>query len=51
MLIIMEKFIPFEKLSKKEKRARHLSKRGGWGAISPVTRRRKPESLQQEKGP
>jgi hypothetical protein len=35
----MEKFIPFEKLSKKEKRARHLSKRGGWGAISPVTRK------------
>ena len=35
----MEKFIPFEKLSKKEKRAHQLSKRGSWGAVSPVTRK------------
>jgi hypothetical protein len=35
----MEKFIPYEKLSKKKKRALNLSKRGSWGAISPVTRR------------
>ena len=35
----MEKFIPFEKLSKKEKRRRNTEKRGVWGALSPVTRR------------
>jgi len=35
----MEKFIPFEKLSKKEQRRRNAEKRSGWGALSPVTRR------------
>ena len=35
----MEKFIPFEKLSKKEQRRRNAEKRNTWGAISPVTRR------------
>lgn len=35
----MEKFIPYEKLSKKEKRARDLARRGSWGGLSPVTRR------------
>ena len=37
----MDKFTPFEKLSKKEKRKRNAMKRGGWGALSPVTRRGK----------
>ena len=27
----MEKFIPYEKLSKKEKRKRDAAKRGSWG--------------------
>jgi hypothetical protein len=35
----MEKFVPFEKLSKKEKRKQNRLKRGAWGALSPVTRR------------
>ena len=35
----MEKFIPFEKLSKKEKRRQNAKKRGSWGSLSPVTRR------------
>jgi hypothetical protein len=35
----MEKFIPFEKLSKKEQRRRNRDRRGSWGALSPVTRR------------
>ncbi len=35
----MEKFIPFEKLSKKQKRQLNVSRRKDWGAISPVTRR------------
>ena len=38
----MEKFIPYEKLSKKEKRKRDLAKRNTWGALNPVTR--KPEN-------
>ena len=34
----MEKFIPYEKLSKKQRRARDAERRECW-AISPVTRR------------
>ena len=35
----MEKFIPYEKLSKKKKRALDLARRKDWGGMSPVTRR------------
>ena len=35
----MEKFIPYEKLSKKEKRKLDLAKRQTWGAFDPVTRK------------
>ena len=35
----MEKFIPYEKLSKKQKRERDLARRKDWGGLSPVTRR------------
>ena len=35
----MEKFIPYAKLSKKEKRRRDTAKRGTWGALNPVTRK------------
>ena len=35
----MEKFIPYEKLSKKEKRKMNLAKRQTWGELNPVTRR------------
>ena len=38
----MEKFIPYEKLSKKEQKKRDQAKRGTWGCLNPVTR--KPES-------
>ena len=38
----MEKFIPYGKLSKKEKRKIDAARRGTWGAMSPVTR--KPEN-------
>ena len=33
----MEKFIPYEKLSKKEKRKRDQAKRQTWGELNPVT--------------
>ena len=39
--ITMEKFIPYEKLSKKEKRSRDLSRRNTWGQLNPVTRKPK----------
>lgn len=45
----MEKFIPYEKLSKKKKRELDLKKRKTW-AISPVTRRPKnPKAYDRNK--
>ncbi len=38
----MEKYVPYEKLSKKKKRELDAKKRGTWGSFSPVTR--KPEN-------
>lgn len=38
----MEKFIPYEKLSKKEKRKIDQARRQTWGTLNPVTR--KPEN-------
>lgn len=35
----MEHFIPYEKLSKKERRKHDLAKRQTWGDLNPVTRR------------
>jgi hypothetical protein len=35
----MEKFIPFEKLSKQKKRELLQKKRRTWGGINPVTRK------------
>lgn len=34
----MERYVPENKRGKKERRALALAQRGGWGAISPVTR-------------
>lgn len=38
----MEKFVPYEKLSKKEKKKRDSTQRNTWGELNPVTR--KPEN-------
>lgn len=35
----MEKFIPYEKLSKKAKREADAAKRGSWNGLNPVTRK------------
>ena len=35
----MEKYIPYEKLSKKEKRKIDAAARGSWNGINPVTRK------------
>ena len=46
----METFIPYEKLSKKEKRRRNAERRNGWGALSPVTRRSEnPRAYKRQK--
>ena len=34
----MIKFVPFEKMGKKQKRALNLKKRRDWGGVNPVTR-------------
>ena len=39
---LMEKFTPFEKLSKKKQRELNALRRGTWGSFNPVTR--KPEN-------
>ena len=38
----MEKFVPYEKLSKKEQQRINKARRGIWGDLNPVTR--KPEN-------
>lgn len=35
----MEKFVPYEKASKKERRRQDSKKRGTWGGLSPITRK------------
>ena len=35
----MEKFIPYEKLSKEKQRELNAMKRGTWGSFNPVTRK------------
>lgn len=35
----MEKFIPYEKLSKKQQRLRNKQKRTTWQGVNPVTRK------------
>ena len=38
-VIPLEKFIPYDKLSKKKRREFNAAKRGSWNGISPVTRK------------
>ena len=48
----MEKFIPYEKLSKKEKRKRDAMLRNTWGPLNPVTRKSKnPKAYDRQKAP
>ncbi len=35
----MVKFVPYEKLSKKEKRKLDAARRSSWGSLNPVTRK------------
>ena len=43
----MEKFTPFDKLSKKKQRELNRQKRGSWNGLNPVTR--KPDKIQAYK--
>ena len=46
----MEKFIPYEKLSKKKKRELNARKRKTWGNVNPVTRRpENPKAYNRQK--
>ena len=46
----MEKFTPFEKLSKKKKRELNAKRRGTWGSVNPVTRKPKnPKAYDRKK--
>ena len=45
----MKKFVPYEKLSKKEKRRLDNLKRGTWNEMSPVTRVSKNEKIYNRK--
>lgn len=35
----MQKFVPFEKLSKKKQRELNKKQRGSWGGLNPVSRK------------
>ena len=35
----MEKFIPYEKMSKKQRKAVDAKRRGSWNGLNPVTRK------------
>ena len=46
----MEKFIPYEKLSKKKKRELDAKKRKTWGNLNPVTRKKEnPKAYSRQK--
>ena len=46
----MKKYIPFDKLSKKERRRQNAGRRVTWGSLSPVTRRAKnPKAYDRKK--
>ena len=46
----MEKYIPYEKLSKKKRRELDARQRGSWNGLSPVTRRpENPKAYNRQK--
>lgn len=48
----MEKFIPYEKLSKRKKRELNAKGRKGWNGLNPVTRRPPdPKAYDRRKAP
>ncbi len=47
-VISMKKFVPYEKLSKKEQRKINLSKRNTWNGINPATRVAKTDNRKRK---
>lgn len=48
----MEKYIPFEKLSKRKQRELNRRKRGSWHGLDPVTRKPpNPKAYDRKKAP
>ena len=46
----MDKFVPYEKLSKKKKRQLDAEKRGSWHGLKPITRKPKnPKAYDRKK--
>ena len=45
----MEKFVPYEKLSKKEKRKLDRARRGSWGDVNPVSRKAESKKVYNRK--
>ncbi len=46
----MDRFVPFEKLSKKKKRELNTKRRSTWGNVNPVTRKPKnPKAYDRKK--
>ena len=45
----MEKFIPYEKLSKKKKKELDSAKRGSWNGVNPVTKRVESKKIYSRK--
>ena len=47
---MMEKYIPYEKLSKKKQKELNAQKRNTWGSLNPVTRRpENPKAYNRQK--
>lgn len=46
----MERFVPYEKLGKKQRRALDARRRGSWGGLNPVTRKpQNPKAYNRKK--
>lgn len=45
----MEKFVPYEKMSKKQKEALNKSRRKDWGNINPATKRVSAKTIYNRK--
>lgn len=45
----MEKFVPFEKLSKRKQKELNDSKRGSWNGVNPITKRSENKKIYNRK--
>ena len=45
----MEKFVPYEKMSKKDKRKIDQMRRGSWGDVNPVSRKAESKKVYNRK--